>query len=74
MGALTFLYLNDWCQGEIMTSTGTSTFAFLGPFLHKKILNIVFSDWVGIKTNIIQTGFNVNEWTFIIIIVISEWF
>lgn len=57
-----------------MTSTGTSTFAFLGPFLHKKILNIVFSDWVGIKTNIIQTGFIVNEWTFIIIIVISGWF
>lgn len=53
-----------------MTSMDTSTYAFLGSFLHKKMLNIVFTDQVGIKTNIIQTGFIVNEWTFIIIIII----
>lgn len=30
--------------------------AFRNPFLHKKILKIIFSNYTGIKTGIIQAG------------------
>lgn len=36
-----------------------ATFAFTGPFLHKKIkTKLIFHDCIGIQTNIIQAGFH----------------
>lgn len=34
------------------------TFAFLGPFLYKKFLKIIFSNYVGMKTNTLTLYIN----------------
>ena len=45
----------DWePQGCIKTVVGLSTFAFGGPFSHKKMLKNKFYDGVGVKMNINQ--------------------
>lgn len=38
-------------QGGIMNLLALGPSAFEGCFLHKKLLHIVFYNWVGIKTN-----------------------
>lgn len=44
-------------RGCILTFGGLGTFAFVGLFLHKKILKILLYDCAGIKRNVIEAGF-----------------
>ena len=41
-----------WTQGHISMSVALDTFAFVGPFLMKKLLKITFYDFIIIKMNI----------------------
>lgn len=43
-------------QGHVMTCRDPRHSAFISPFLHKKILKIIFYDRIGIEMNIMQAG------------------
>lgn len=48
---------SSWKQHDIRTLEAPRHFYLCGPFLHKKILQIIFYNCIGRKINIIQTGF-----------------
>lgn len=57
--------LGGWYwQGRVMTCGDPRHLAFIGPFLHKKILKIIFYDCIGIEMNIMQPGLYVGFFPF----------
>lgn len=52
----TVLLGGRYWQGHVMTCGDPRHSAFIGLFLHKKILKIIFYDHIGIEMNIMQAG------------------